>query len=243
MVIRSSTAYSRCHHPVDGRRPGRPRSASARKPTWPRLTPSSGAGAGRASSAARSSVPSPPKHDHQLAALAAAGSCATTVTSGRSSSAGLVGQHPHAHAGRGEPLGRGPHGAQRLGPAGVADEQHGRRPAHDGVTRSLRDGRRQPGRVQRRGAPAQPQEVLDVARRAGQRAGGHARPRPGRARRAPPRATVGDRLAPGAPARGRRRPRRARSRPTSNCGLTIGTRSASGVGAPRPAPAAPGAAR
>src|SRR5690349_3346675 len=58
-VSRSSTVYA----PTTTSRTARSRlssSASARKPTRPRLMPSSGAPAGRATSAARSTVPSPP---------------------------------------------------------------------------------------------------------------------------------------------------------------------------------------
>ena len=97
------------------------------------------------------------------------------------------------------------------------------------------------GRPRRRrasGAPRpQPQEELDVARRPGQRARRHRRaPQPERrGRRRRPRRTAsarsaGSRTTPPAP---------TRSLPTSNCGLTISTRSPSGVGARRPARAAP----
>ena len=48
-------------------------SASARKPTWPRLTPSSGVPHSRASSAARRIVPSPPMTSDQLAVDAGLG--------------------------------------------------------------------------------------------------------------------------------------------------------------------------
>ena len=81
----------------------------------------------------------------------------------------------------------------------------------------------------RGGVAPQPQEELDVAGRAGQRAGhdpgGAPAERGGGAR--PPRATAwtrcsGSRTTPPAP---------SRSRPTSNCGFTIGSRSASRSGA------------
>src|SRR6476661_6023125 len=60
MVIRSSTVYSRLaiHSTVWARSA---RSLSARKPTWPRFTPSSGTSTSRTSSAARRMVPSPPR--------------------------------------------------------------------------------------------------------------------------------------------------------------------------------------
>ena len=67
--------------PVTSRATG---SASARKPTWPRLTPSSGVPAGRASSAARSSVPSPPSAITSAAPCAAAASFGTTTVPRRS---------------------------------------------------------------------------------------------------------------------------------------------------------------
>src|SRR6476620_6623639 len=59
MVIRSSTVYSRLaiHSTVWARSA---RSLSARNPTWPRFTPSSGTSTSRTSSAARRMVPSPP---------------------------------------------------------------------------------------------------------------------------------------------------------------------------------------
>src|SRR6478735_4647312 len=59
MVMRSSTVYSRLaiHSTVWARSA---RSLSARKPTWPRFTPSSGTSTSRTSSAARRMVPSPP---------------------------------------------------------------------------------------------------------------------------------------------------------------------------------------
>ena len=88
---------------------------------------------------------------------------------------------------------------------------------------------------------AQPHEEFHVARRARQRAAHHAavrQPELGRAprpRRRPRRpAGAGSRTTPPLP---------SRSRPTSNCGLTIGTRSPSGRRCRRPARAAPAAAR
>ncbi len=81
MVMRSSTVY----RPVTTRSTASARSAisaSARKPTWPRLTPSRGVRAGRASSAARSSVPSPPSTISTSASSAAAELAGTTSTPG-----------------------------------------------------------------------------------------------------------------------------------------------------------------
>ena len=60
-------------------------SASARKPTWPRLTPSSGVPHSRASSAARRIVPSPPITTTTSQSAAAPAWGLTTSTSGRSS--------------------------------------------------------------------------------------------------------------------------------------------------------------
>ena len=64
----------------------------------PRLMPSSGALAGRASSAARSSVPSPPSAN-TISAPSAASGPATGTTPGQVQVAGLVGDHPDREAG------------------------------------------------------------------------------------------------------------------------------------------------
>ena len=78
-VIRSSTTNWRAtmRSTVSARPSG---SASARNPTWPRFTPSSGAPAGRASSAARRIVPSPPTTMTISAPSAACGPAGTSST-------------------------------------------------------------------------------------------------------------------------------------------------------------------
>ena len=95
-----------------------------------------------------------------------------------------------------------------------------RRRRHDVAVISSRGQRR-------RSSAAQPQEEFHVARRAGQRAAARRRRPASRARRPRRRRattasarSAGSRTTPPAP---------SRSRPTSNCGLTIGSRSPSGA--------------
>ena len=148
-------------------RTGRPRRGS---PTWPRLTPSSGTPAGRASSAARNSVPSPPSATtsstpSQRGTRRDDGDVVATQASGLGRPARSTAT-PAAI----EPVGQLAGRADRGAPAGVDDEQDARvwligGPAGDGsIDRGVVDGRR---------AAAQPEEVLHVARRTRQRARGH----------------------------------------------------------------------
>ena len=121
-VIRSSTVVVAGDDPVDRRRRGRPRSASARKPTWPRLTPSSGvpAGAGQLGGAQQRAVAA--EHDHQLAAVGGLPSSAVDDARrpSRPQVGGLVGEHPDADAGRARTARRRARDRrQRLRPAGV----------------------------------------------------------------------------------------------------------------------------
>ena len=84
-VIRCSTVYRRLitRSMTSGRSSC---SASARKPTWPRFTPSSGTPADLVISATRSSVPSPPSTIAISASRAASGVARTTSAPGQRSS-------------------------------------------------------------------------------------------------------------------------------------------------------------
>ena len=234
-------------------RRGRPRSASARKPTWPRLTPSSGApvGPGELGAAQQGAVAA--EHDDQLAARRPRPRRrATTVDVGQvaaapASSASTRDRDPGAR----RAAARRPAAERERLPAGRCARRAGRvalgrgpamppTPAHDGPARdgAPRSRAGSSGGASRRSqrkystlpagpgsglavTPATPEPEL-LARRRGDLA-------------RPPR--------PAAPGRAPRRPRRAASRPTSNCGLTISTRSRVRRRARPPARAAPAAAR
>ena len=201
--------------------------------------PSSGALAGRASSAARSSVPSPPSAN-TISTPSAASGPVDRHHAGQVEVGGLLGDHPHLEPGRDQVARRRSGRAavlcrrpvcvtssadrvtvlhrrdrRRAGPA-----RHRPRPGGDhGATRPRRPAAR-PRRNQRKNS------TLPSARAAGWPP---PRPRPGPAR--PPAAatsstasarSAGSRTTPPAP---------TRSLPTSNCGFTIGARSPSGAGA------------
>ena len=88
-VIRCSTVYRRLitRSMTSGRSSC---SASARKPTWPRFTPSSGTPAGLVISATRSSVPSPPRTITISVSRAASGVARTTSAPGQRNSSASV---------------------------------------------------------------------------------------------------------------------------------------------------------
>ncbi len=230
-VIRSSTSYSR----VTTRSTTlsrSSRSASARKPTRPRLTPSIGTPEARANSAPRSRVPSPPSTTISSQPVTDAGPARRRAPP-RRAAAGPPPRPPAA-----APLYRSAAGparpARRCGsrpPAGVRQQEDGtvrvRVFALRRSTGPLRHGSVDVGRVQRGCAGAQPQKILDVPGRARQRAGRDAQRPPARAPRPVPppcgrlsARSSGLRTTPPLP---------RRSLPTSNCGLTISTRSASGA--------------
>ena len=222
-VSRSSTVYS---PPPRGARPASrsPNSASARKPTLPRLMPSSGTWAGRASSAARSSVPSPPR--------------AKTISAPRRRRARLTGTTPgRSRSSASSAITRTVKPAPIRSPATVrACSVLSRRPVWvtsraggHGLTTGdpLRPSHAREPRpvIHRRRAAAQPEEELDIARRAGQRARDH--PGDAQAQLGGGRRHVRAPRRPAERGRARRPPGRPCSLPTSNCGFTIGTRSPS----------------
>ena len=202
-------------------------SAAARNPTRPRLTPSSGTRglAGQLGRAQDRAVTA--QHEHDLGAGGRGG-----VERGTPARRSARCPRPRRRG----PAPRRPRPAAGARPAGPRATWRrvrcGRRaapsgsPAHPLTAVPRRTAPQEVRLVQRRRPGAQPQEVLHVAARPGQRAGHHAahaqpeRRRPARRRRAPPSArSAGSRTTP---------PDGSRSRPTSNCGLTIGSRSASG---------------
>ena len=220
-------------------------SASARNPTCPRLTPSSGVArlAGELGGAQDRAVAAEDQASSQPRAGVGVGgrrprsrrrSRRGRVPSSAASAAEQPDQQPVRRSATGRT--RGPRRGRPRGrcarPAGRAARR--RRLRHSRVhllTRRPRSGavratsaRTSSASIVGR-APAQPQEELDVARRARQRAGGDRRGPPAAPRRPRrrPRATAsarssGSRTTPPLP---------TRSWPTSNCGLTISTRSPS----------------
>ena len=99
------------------------RSVSARNPTWPRLTPSSGTPAGRANSAARRNVPSPPSTS-AISAPSARGRAADQldlVLQGRVD--GLDPLHPDLESSFEKPKADSTGLLDDVGPPGMGDEQ------------------------------------------------------------------------------------------------------------------------
>ena len=173
------------------------------------------------------------QHQHHLGALGAA---RPAVDDARLQPVGqvavghlgpLLGEHPQPDAGRGQPTGDGGRGAPVGGPADVQDQQTSRVIASLGGPSSHRDG-----------AASPVADVLAVPRRA---AGSTRRCRTARAAGWPPRraaqpsARAAAATSPSAASRspGSRTtpPAPEPLRPTSNCGLTIGSSSPSGRGA------------
>ena len=156
-------------------------SASARKPTWPRLTPSSGTPAGRASSAARRNVPSPPStstisHPRRPSAVDGA-----TVGACRPASAASSAQHPHLEAGVRAASADGPRASATIRPRPVCATTSTGRASHvgpalrrsdpHGSRRTVRDrGARRRASAPSAGSRRKPQEEFHVARRTRQRA-------------------------------------------------------------------------
>ncbi len=188
-------------------------------------------GAGELGAAQQGAVAA--QHDDQLAALRPSRARSgrrvpPSAGSGRSAASSRQQPHPDTAAQQAvhDPLGA----ADRRVTAGVGEQEDGTVAGSVALHRStgpLRHSSVDVGRVQRGGAGAQPQKVLHVPGRPGQRAGGDARAPPARARRPVP-ATFRTlsarswvlRTTPPLP---------SRSLPTSNCGLTISTKSASGA--------------
>ena len=212
-------------------------SASARKPTWPRLTPEQRppVGAGQLRGAQQGAVAA--EHQHDLGALAQPGRPSTT----RGATPAAVVDRPAtartrrssiAHRDRRRAVSRRgrrlrPASSDSSAPPGVQDDQHLARHRRVRAPRAA---------VQLHCSP----DVVRVRRRRrGATTGRTPRCQPARATGSPPRraAPARGRAPPrrprergpaAAPGRGPRRPRPSRSRPTSNCGLTIGSRSPSG---------------
>ena len=209
--------------PRRGTRPGRgsPRAAAPRP---------GGPSRRRAAACRRRRAPARPRRPRRIPA--GRRRSAASSPSGRSPSlhlGPLLAQHPQPDAGRGQPAWRRSAAVRRLvaRPAcrtSSTSRRHCRRRSVHGRTR--------PARRRPTSAPAagQPQEVLDVARRA--RAAGSRRRRaaPGRAPRGRGR-HLGERG--DAQLRVAHHPARAQplAVPTSNCGLTIGSSSPSAAGA------------
>ena len=208
--------------------PARPRPGTRPGPGSPRAAAPR---TGRAISAARSSVPSPPSTSTTSAPSAQPGRPSTMRGSqpvGQVAVAHLgplLGQHPQPDAGRGQPAGDG-----RPRCAGWCPGPTCRTSSTSRVTAA-------PPRPRSRSAA-----VADVLAVRGRAAGSTRRCRTGRAAGWPPRrAAPGRAPAPprrprparpaAAPDRAPPRPQPSRSRPTSNCGLTIGSSSPSGGGA------------
>ena len=180
------------------------------------------------SSAARSSVPSPPSTTTSSQPSAAAGPCGDDRRRpAASSSAASSASTRTLDAGRRRTAAAASRTARSASarPVCPTSRTHVASAGHDGPAATAASSR---AVVERRRAPTQPQEVLDVARRPGQRAGGHAghtqpelvvRRRRHRRDRVGPQLRLADDAAGAEPLA-----------PTSNCGLTIGTRSASGAG-------------
>ena len=228
-VIRSSTRPARGRRPRSRPRRRSSRSASARKPTWPRLTPSSGTSRCRASSAPRRIVPSPPStttSSQPSAAVRRRRRARPRRRDEPASIAGLVGLGAAYGQASGQQLGWRPLGP---GDAGVGsrpvcvDHQDAarRRSGHLAVPPRRRGPRsRSVQRWARRAAAAGSTRRCRSAPAAGWRRR-RARPSPsGAARRDPtdglgPQRRVADHAARADPLR-----------PTSNCGLTMSTRSA-----------------
>ena len=122
-VIRASTAYCRSMS-LSTVSASPSTSASARKPTCPRLTPSSGVPAGRANSAARSRDPSPPKTITSSAPSAASGPGATTVIPGQAMRSALGFGDAHGDPGGAEPADDQPCAIECLLPPGMHHDEH-----------------------------------------------------------------------------------------------------------------------
>ena len=169
------------------------------------------------SSAARRGVPSPPTRARSRCPRRRPATSAPPRRPGSSAaSARAPGRRCRRRSAAPRPAGRF---SASLRPV-CATSRTARRPTHWGPPRPPAQVRL----VQRRGAPAQPDEVLDVAGRPGQRAcrdAPDAEPEPAAAAVPPDRAARARiRTTPPAP---------TRSLPTSNCGLTMSTKSASGL--------------
>ena len=206
----------------------------------PRLTPSTGISTLRASSAARRNVPSPPRTSTSSQPSAARSSASTTSISTPSArmSSGARCSGPRSTASADStrsPMPLSPSTFSTRRAVSVASSRPvcttSRMCAFARSLRPLRDGLAyrllQRVALQRMvGLRPQAQEVLDVARRTRQRAGGDIDGAASRVRR-----RGGRRPAPRPPRNcGIGRPRRPRPRgpcPTSNCGFTMGTISAS----------------
>ena len=154
-------------------------SASARKPIRPRLTPSTGTSALRASSAARKKVPSPPKHQHQFAALGGVGVGVDDLDFDahrphvvrsqlqRSPVDRLGGQHAKANIVVAQHFFNPSRGLGRFLAPGVHHQQDGAFIRHCGPasTAAADGGFQLISRQTPIGFGAQPQEVFDIARR------------------------------------------------------------------------------
>ena len=212
-------------------------SASARKPTWPRLTPSSGTADSSTHSAPRRMVPSPPSTT--ISSMPSSGLTGlvsgATASASRGSMAGRSSGGKHRDdAGRAQPLDQPVRRADRRRAAGVGEHRHparrllavacgcrlGHRPSIWGpVSASLSTalrGRAPPARSSRK--------ILLVARLAGHPArtvAGRVQPSSAAAATTPSTAARRRRSSRTTP------PEPSRSRPTSNCGLTSSSRAPS----------------
>ncbi len=176
----------------------------------PRLTPISGVPAGRASSAARSSVPSPPRTMTSSAPVGRLRPGRQHAGARAVQGGGLLLGHPYRYADRGQPVDNQSRAAQRVLPAGVRDHQHrprrfthreqltvphrplgDERPVRPRLLRAIADSiaSRRAASSRRRGAAdlGEPDEVLPRVARTGPGAGSRSRrARRARATRPPP---------------------------------------------------------
>ena len=118
-------------------------SASARKPTWPRLTPSSGDLGAAGDLGGTQQGPVAAEHDDQLAAGRRVLVRADRPDARQRRLGRLLGEHPHADARGREPLGGAPDRGPGLLAAGVPDEEHlplaaTRAPGHCGPSATAR---------------------------------------------------------------------------------------------------------
>ena len=198
MVIRSSTSYAR----VTTRSTTlsrSSRSASARKPTRPRLTPSIGTPEARANSAPRSSVPSPPSTISSSQPSSTSGVASRDRLAPARAAAGRP-PPPPAPAPRcraQQPLDDEFGAADGGGPAGVGEQEDSTAAAGCRRQRGPSATARSTSAGSSSGAPApQPQKVLDIPGRPRQRARRHAQhardrvPRPARRPSGPLRRAV-----------------------------------------------------